>query len=455
MRPSPIESSVNSDRQLRIALLALILATVVTHLAVSIYYVTGPMSPFPALTLHSSGDAFLSAFPGWNNREEFDDAAYNRAAVEILHTGIPRDHTGALFLYAPVYAYFVAGCYWIGGFRILAIAVPQAILSALACGILATATYRVSGQFRILPALIAGFLFVINARVAMYVGYVSPTILLIFFFSIAIFAASRPASAASLSVLVASLILAAWTQAGFFFTAVLVALWLIVRFLRTRLTSQIVAAGAIFLLAGSKGFLPMLFHQSSQGSVNETGKAILWEANNPYYERMGLFSLWERRPGNPWTHWEMSPAEHEKHDAYLERTNHKTIPAAVLWIRENPGHYVKLMFVRFWTTLGPFTGMMSPRNRLISLAIWTVTFPVGAYGWWVCRRAPITGFAAAVALSIMISSTLVVVEWYLRYRIPLELLMTMFAGIGYGSLIGRVMPFGSAKDNADEKLVQG
>src|SRR2546421_239782 len=95
-------------------------ATFLVYLTFGLFYVTGPMSPFKGINLQINGDRFIQAYPGWDTTQEFDDAAYNRAALEILHTGIPRDRTGSLFLHAPIYAYFVAGCYWIAGFRLLA-----------------------------------------------------------------------------------------------------------------------------------------------------------------------------------------------------------------------------------------------------------------------------------------------------------------------------------------------
>jgi hypothetical protein len=393
------------------------------------------MSPFPALTIRSHDERFLASFPGWNGPEEFDDAAYNRAAVEVLRTGIPTDHTGAIFVYAPVYAYFVAGCYALGGIRLLAVAIPQAILAALSCGFLASATYHVARQFKFAAMLLTASLFLINVRLAMYVGYVSPTLLLVFFFSVATWAASQAFSTARRIVLVASLILATGTQAGFFFVAFAVVVWLVIRFARKRIKADLIAACVILIFAGGKNFLPTLLEHNTPRNVSEIGRAVLWEANNPYYETMGLFSLWERRPGNPWTGWKMSPDEEQRHACYLERAGHRTIRAALLWIRENPLQYTKLSFVRLWTTLGPFTGMMSPRNRFISFFIWLLTFPVGAYGWWLCRRAQLSGFATAVAISIILSSTLVIVEWYLRYRFPLEMLLTMYAGVGYAYLI--------------------
>jgi hypothetical protein len=429
----PRSSSI--PRNQRVTLLLLVIVTFAAHLTLGLYYVTGPMSPFRGLTLKSHDATFLNSFPNWNEREEFDDAAYNRAAVEVLHTGIPRDHTGSLFVYAPVYSYFVAACYTVGGVRLLALAIPQAVLSSLTCGLLALATYHLARQSKFVAALITGALFLTNARIAMYVGYVSPTILLAFFFSAAVWAASQPLRPSRCFIFAASLILATGTQAGFFLIALAAGIWLAIRFLKTRNRAELITAITILLFAAIKNFFPALLHQERPNSVSEIGRAVVWEANNPYYEDMTPFSLWERRPGNQWTHWKMSSEQHGRYEEYLERSNHQPVRAALLWIRENPMQYGKLVFVRFWTTLGPFTGMMSPRNRLISLVVWLLSFPAGAYGWWLYRRTQISEFAGALAISVILSSSLVIVEWYLRYRFPLDMLLTVFAGVAYPSLI--------------------
>jgi hypothetical protein len=407
------------------------LATFIVYLAVGVYYSTGAITSSRNLSIGLIGDAYLQAFPGWNDRLEFDDAAYNRAAVEILAHGVPRDHTGALFLYAPVYAYFLGACYWIGGLRILAVAIPQAALSAFTCAAVSLTAYRIVDRFKLAALVAAGFLFLINLRIAMYVGYVSPTILLLFFFSVAVLAASQKFNSIRLSIFVTALILAAGTQAGFFVVTLSLAIWLVFYSFRLQKWTFLVAAGVLIVFGISKIVLPTLLNANAPGSMNKIGQAVLWEANNPYYESMSFLSLWERRPGNPWTHWSMSAAEKQRHDDYLARANQDEVQAALLWIKENPGQYTKLDFIRFWTELGPFTGMMSPRNRLISLFVWLLIFPAGAYGWWMYRQNLLWSLAATVALVLTVCGTLVIVEWYLRYRLPLDLLLTAYAGAAY------------------------
>jgi hypothetical protein len=418
-------------------LTAFALATFIVYLVVGVYYSTGAVTSSRHLSIELTGESYLQAFPGWNDRLEFDDAAYNRAAVETLAHGVPRDHTGALFIYAPIYAYFLAACYSIGGLRLLALAIPQAALSAFICVAVSLTAYRIVDRRKLAALVTAGFLFLINLRIAMYVGYVSPTILLLFFFSVAVLAASRGFTLGRVSIFVAALILAAGTQAGFFIVIVFLSLWLGFHALRIRKRSLLIAAAVLALFGIGKVLLPGLIKANAQDSMNKIGEAVLWEANNPYYESMGFFSLWERRPGSQWTHWSMSAAEKERHDDYLIRADQDAVRAAFLWIMENPGQYAKLDFIRFWTELGPFTGMMSPRNRLISLFVWLLIFPAGIYGWWISRQTPLWSLTLTVALVLIISATLVIVEWYLRYRLPLDLLLTVYAGAAYSRLLRR------------------
>ncbi|MCX6347913.1 MAG: hypothetical protein NTV79_00210, partial [Candidatus Aureabacteria bacterium] len=62
---------------------------------------------------------------------EQDAAGFNRTALSILHRGLPYSRQGTLILRTAVYSYFVAGCYAVGGVRLLPILVAQAILSGM------------------------------------------------------------------------------------------------------------------------------------------------------------------------------------------------------------------------------------------------------------------------------------------------------------------------------------
>jgi hypothetical protein len=134
----------------------------------------------------------------------------------------------------------------------------------------------------------------------------------------------------------------------------------------------------------------------------------------------------------------MTPEERDRYDAYLARSGQNELRATLLWIRENPGRYFQVCLARLRTEFGPYTGQMSPRNRLISTAIWLLIFPAGFYGLWQLRRDATAQFTALVILAVFTFATFVTEEPYLRYRMPVDLLLTVFAGIAYGEWINRL-----------------
>ena len=109
----------------------------------------------------------------------------------------------------------------------------------------------------------------------------------------------------------------------------------------------------------------------------------------------------------------------------------------MLWIRENPAQYVKLCRVRLTAALGPFTGQMSPRNRTISTVWWLLVVPAGAMGLWWMRRENAVSFVVLSVALLTVFSALVIVEWYQRYRMPVDLMMTVYASLGYLHIVYR------------------
>src|ERR1700730_1108142 len=93
------------------------------HLLVGLQYATHFTSQALHPSLTASGDAYLASFPSWNTENEQDVAGFNRAALSILTQGLPYSRRGTLVLRTAVYSYFVAGCYAVGGIRLLPVAV--------------------------------------------------------------------------------------------------------------------------------------------------------------------------------------------------------------------------------------------------------------------------------------------------------------------------------------------
>jgi hypothetical protein len=372
----------------------LAVATALVYLAVGLLYADrfGPAELRGIFAKRNA--AYLNSFAGWNTDSEMDAAGFNRAATSILNTGLPRSRQGTVIWRTAVYAYFVAFCYAIGGLNLWPLAIAQAALAGLTGWLLA----KVAGKDR----WIAGLLFLVNLRFAMYVGYIVPLILTLCFTAAALWAANEKRS----GWFAGSLALGVFTSATFFVIAAAAGFWWWWRRRTLAVPATIAAVIALKML---------LTWTNVAGNAAEANRAadrggIVWLSNNPSYEKLLWWSGWEWRPAEP-------GGLHE----------------AVSWVAENPGQYAKLCFIRLRTEFCAFTAQMSPRNQAISTMVWLLIFPAGLIGLWRRRREPLGQLVIAMALAHLAFGTFVTEEPYLRYRMPVDLALTVFAAGVYGA----------------------
>jgi len=410
----------------------LVLATCVFYLAFGLYYVT-KLTPSDKTSLGLSGEAFLQSFPTWGTVRETDSAIGNRTAIEILKTGVPRTISGRLFLHSPVYSYFVAACYWAGGIRLLSLALPQAALGGLIGLLLAVTARRIALQHQQLAALFTAILVLVNVRLAMYVAYIIPTIPVMFLLALALFCATHLNTARGSAGFAVAMILGTYTQATFFVAAVPAAAWILIRSWKQKHRAPLIGALCIICFAILKVVLGLVDQPTATYDFqHDAERNMAWYANNPQYDDMTWRSWWEWQRKQPATEEQMS-----RYNDYLARSHNRPMRAMWLWISENPTKYAMLCFVRLKSELGPFTGQMSTRNREISSAVWLLIFPAGFYGLWTYRRHELTHLAAVIVLAVMAFGTFVIEEPYLRYRLPVDLLLTVFAGVAYSEWLSR------------------
>ena len=419
-------------------LLALIcVATILSHFAFSLHFYTAGSNNAPKSDLRLSGEAYLAEVPSWGTENESDAAAYNRAAVEAMKTGVPRSHTGVIFDHAPVYAWFLAGVYSVGGVRYMAVLVSSALLAGGICLMLALTAKSLSRHHSGAAAVFAALLYLVNVKLAQYVGYVNPTLLLLLFVSTAFHAVVCRYRHWRV-VFIAAIVLGIWTQASFFLVGLAAGGWLFLLFLKTRHRADILACLALFTLAGSKLGVSLLEGKSpAHDSMRRATRGIIWEANNPYYERMTVFSLWERRPGNRWSDWKATPDEEARYAGHLAKADDDPVKAARAWIAENPAQYATVCVVRLRAFLGPITGQMSPANKVISTVLWLAVFPAGFFVFWKVRRDPLSWLAWAIAITLGLFETLVIAGWQPRYRLPMDMALTVAAAVFYAYVLGR------------------
>lgn len=419
---SPEVARAGTARNRALWMLGMACATLLLHLAVGVYYATHAENLPKRTSLRLQGEDYLASFPGWGEYET-DSTYYNRTAVTILQTGLPRRRHGAVTLHAPLYSYFVAACYALGGIRLLPVALAQAVLSGLTAWLLGTVALRMAPPQRWWIGPMAAALYLVNLRFAMYVGYVYPTILILTLFAAMLGLATMPLTSQRLILFALLLIAGVFAQANGFLLAGAGILWL----LWQRNQLALLVGIAVAVVAACKVALGTFSSEQKQ-----TG--VLWEANNPHYESMRWSDLWEQRPGNPWSNWSPSPLEQQRYRDYLRRAGQLQTEPGWLWIRENPRPYAKLCLLRLRNTLGPFTGQMSPRHRAIATVYWLLIFPAGFYGWWRMRHLPLSRFALCVYLVLTAFETLVISDWYLRYRLLVDLMLTAYAAVGYQAL---------------------
>jgi 4-amino-4-deoxy-L-arabinose transferase-like glycosyltransferase len=411
--------------------------TFICHLTYGIWFWTASPTNAPKTGLSLSGNAYLASYVGWDTDHEADGTLYNRTAVEALRTGVPRTRSGLFFEHAPVYSYFLAFCYKLGGIRMLAMAVPQAFLGAVTCFLVALTAIRLAPRHAALAGTAAALLMLINVRLAAFVGYPNPTILLLFLFALAVWAMTTSVEPALKPLFFVAIILAIYTQAAFFVIALAIVFWAAAMFWRSKSRSYLLAAILLVACAVTKPLIALVVDRSHETFLSEAPTFVLWEANNPYFDSMTVFSLWERRPTNPWSGWQPSEQVTKRYEEYLARAKGHSTQAALLWMRENPAQYLTLCVVRFKAVLGPFTGHMSPLNRKISTVLWVLIFPAGFYALWKYRHTRFALLAWSVILFQVSFETLVIAGWQPRYRLPIDLLLVAGAGVVYAEWAGR------------------
>jgi hypothetical protein len=422
----------NPPRVFPLILGALVLATCMFYFALGIVYAT-KLTPSAKPTLEMKGEAFLQTYVTWGTANEADDALNNRTAIEVLKTGVPRTISGALFLHCPAYSYFVAACYWVGGIRLLSVAAPHAVLGGLICLLLGLTARNAAPQHKELASVFVAFLVLIDARLAMYVGYIFPTMLLMFWFSLALFEVTRLETVRGILLFVLGMVFGTYTQAAFFVVSVPSSLWLLVYSFKMKNRAMLSGALCILGFALLKVGLGLADRPTARSDFqHQADRATAWIFNNPYYDYMSWKSMWEWKRSQP-------PTEEQtiRYNEYLDRAGNRPMRATWLWISENPTRYATLCFVRLKSELGPFTGQMSLRNRAISTVIWLLIFPAGFYGLGAHRHHHLTHLAIVVVLATTAFGTFVTEEPYLRYRMPMDLVLLLYAGLGYAFLVGK------------------
>jgi len=433
-RPPAAPSEKNVP--IRVGLFVIFVLTVVLHTAWGIYFWTAAPTRAPKTSLRYEGEQYLASYPGWNTSNERDAASYNRAVVEVRRTGVPRTQEGGLFSKGALYAYFLTACYWLGGTRLLSVVIPQAILVALSGVLIALTARRIARQSSEVAAIIAACLVLIYIRFATWAGYIDPACLVLFIYASATYLVSGTLTPGRTALLAVLMIAGIYTHGAFFLAASVTMLWLLICFRMDRRPAQLIGACAIVVGV----IVSIVLNIGHQDSMQEDQRALMWQANNPWYESMHLSGHWDNR------YWynrmvasdyssDFTPEQGRRYLQYLERTGGDRSKASLLWARENPGQYAKLCWLRLTAVLGPGLDYNARLGMVASTVWWLLVFPAGFYGLWRYRADRITWLALLTIGAEVSFATFILAS--ARYCVPMYLWLAVYAGVTYATLGSR------------------
>jgi hypothetical protein len=167
-------------------------------------------------------------------------------------------------------------------------------------------------------------------------------------------------------------------------------------------------------------------------SLQEDQRALMWQANNPRYENLHLWSHWHIRLGNAKKEWGMTPEQEQRYSDYLKRTGDDRAKACLLWVRENPGQYVKLCLVRLLAVLGPVLGYNARSGMATAAPWWVLVYPAGFYGLWRHRKDRVALLAILTIVAELLFGVFVLADS--RYVAPMYLLLVVYAAVTYAAL---------------------
>jgi len=338
-----------------------------------------------------------------------DRDGYNTVAQNILAYGkIGRVPGRGPSVPPPLYPIFLAICYSVFGYNIFAFFIPHIILASInSIFILRLGQQVFSNRVGIMASIFYAFNphFIISSIQLYSETLYFFLILSLFLLCQKLLLKSTPKYAISIGIFMA---LAALCRSAFFAFIPFIFIWLIIVFYHER-RKMLISASIIFclfllvygtwIIGNYKAFPRILFFEIS--------RSVWWETN--------------------WL-----PSDINKVTEY--RNKYKDgYTAFINWVKENPKQYFRLCTRRLKTFLfKPYADGVSFRHKVVSSLIFFTIYPLGYLG---IAKAFRERKRIATLTLLFISSTIILhvltsIEGELRYRLPVELFITMFAAYG-------------------------
>jgi hypothetical protein len=325
-------------------------------------------------------------------------------------------------------------CYGLWGFRLLAVGLPQALLSGVLAVLVGFTAMRLAPKHQLLAFWLAGLGCLFNEMLARHTGAVIPVQLLLVLFWIAqIQVVDRQPKVLHFVVVFVALTLATFCQGSFFLITGAFVVWLLWRTLRGQGISYLITGVGLLLVIGTKAWLASLPPpQGIKDPVIEQTVGMLWVCNNPLYENIRIGQKWKLRSVDQ-TGRDLSHMQTQRYNDYLQRAGGDFKSAGKLYIKENPLQFAKLCMIRFLTCWVLPDGR-NWRVMAISSFTWLLILPLGCWGLWRNRQSTHVHLAVLILLAAVFWS---VFGWPAkRYRLVADTLLVVYAARVVADWIG-------------------
>ena len=370
----------------------------------------------------ASGDEFLDVFKGG------DSYIFNSMAKGIIEGkglvafGKSNAH------YPPVYPIFLSVCYFLFGYNLLAYLVPQALISSLTAVLIYLIADKVFNKKNV--SLIAAFLFIFHPNIIMYSSRVLSDMLYMFLLAILLYLLIKIKEKRSLGVLILMGLCCGITvlcRSVFIAFLPLLFIWIAMVFWNRKIEAiKLLFVVFVFISLFSGSWIYRNYKIFNRFIIT-TDSNVLWQGNNPIYDSVKFLDPYKTLD------YDVVLAKQENYQkAQIYKSRFKSSEAAALnWIKENPKRYLFLAARRFIAFCGPYTYAMKNRNKIIFAVTYVLIFPLGFLGIMNSvnnKKALLLTFYIAASIAL---HTIVEGDDYLRYRMPVEMLITIFAAYGF------------------------
>ncbi|MFH1478810.1 MAG: glycosyltransferase family 39 protein [Candidatus Omnitrophota bacterium] len=386
------------------------LISLIARLVTAIVYLN-----FDSQALSMDRQPFLS-FTGKNSTNIWevvgDRDGYNTLASNIItYGGIGDVSWRGPSIPPPLYPIFLAVCYFVFGFNALAFFIPHIILDSINAILVLFLSQRI---FSSKIGIIASLFYALNPHfIVSSIQLYSET--LYFFLVLLVFLFCQKLVSGTSSKYVAVNIgifmaLAALCRSVFLVFIPFIFFWLVKMFYQEKCRIIVLTATIFLSFSLVYGVWVIRDHRVLFAEVS---RAACWHTNWSLFDtnNFGTYNIKYKDQG----------------DAFIN------------WVKENPRQCIDISLKRLKILLfQPCVNVVSFRHKVVSRFIFFTIYPLGYLG---IAKAIRKKNKIAILILLFISSTIILhalisIEGELRYRLPVELFISIFAAYGLNAVFG-------------------